>query len=76
MVTKLSAAFLAVLIGFAFHVVWIVSLCALALGLGDVLGYTRSAEERAFGPNAAPSPRGREPLCQTDLGAGPTSHDG
>jgi general stress protein CsbA len=48
MVAILSVAFLAGLIGFAVHVLWIVSVVVLALGLGYVVANARQDRREAI----------------------------
>ena len=48
MVTTLSVALLAGLIGFAVHVLWVVAIVALALGLGYVVANARQDRREAI----------------------------
>jgi cytochrome c-type biogenesis protein CcmH/NrfF len=48
MVTILSVALLAGLIGFAVHVLWVVAIVALALGLGYVVANARQDRREAI----------------------------
>ena len=48
MVVVLSVAFLAGLIGFAVHVLWVVSVVVLALGLGYVVANARQDRREAI----------------------------
>jgi hypothetical protein len=45
MVAVLSVAFLAGLVGFAIHVLWIVAIVVLALGLGNVVANVPSGSQ-------------------------------
>ena len=48
MVAVLSVAFLAGLVGFAVHVLWIVAIVVLALGLGYVIANARQDRREAI----------------------------
>jgi cytochrome c-type biogenesis protein CcmH/NrfF len=48
MVAVLSVAFLAGLVGFAIHVLWIVAIVVLALGLGYVVANARQDRREAI----------------------------
>jgi general stress protein CsbA len=48
MVSVLSVALLAGLLGFAFHVLWVVAIVVLALGLGYVVANARQDRREAI----------------------------